>query len=251
MNRIPQSNYRAVVMTKEQYAAIPLREETINDHAYDVLFAMAESGRVNLDGQKHRDAQKKNSILADGSNTGSQKKQDYPYFEDMGFDNAIIDEGHNYRNSYSVGQEASQLAYLPTSALAKSARDMAVKNAYLMRQNNGRGAVMLTATPLVNSPIDAFNMLSHIVPMEEWQRMGIYTPDDFVKVFGMTEYVDVQKISGEIETKLGLVGFQNLDGLRGIFHRWATLKEAKDVSSPGGGHADRIRADDGLLASGI
>nr|WP_323851390.1 SNF2-related protein [Xenorhabdus sp. 42] len=231
MNMIPQSNYRAVVMTKEQYAAIPLREETINDHAHDVLFAMAEAGRVNLDGQKHRDAKKKNSILADGSDTGSQKKPDYPYFEDMGFDNAIIDEGHNYRNSYSAGREASQLAYLPTSALAKSARDMAVKNAYLMRRNNGRGAVMLTATPLVNSPIDAFNMLSHIVPMEEWQRMGIYTPDDFVKVFGMTEYVDVQKISGEIETKLGLVGFQNLDGLRGIFHRWTTLKEAKDVSS--------------------
>ncbi|MGJ0637711.1 SNF2-related protein [Xenorhabdus bovienii] len=231
MNLIPQSNYRTVVMTKEQYAAIPLREGTIRDHAYDFLFAQAEAGRVNLDGQKHRDAQKKNKILADGSNTGSQKTQDYPYFEDMGFDNAIIDEGHNYRNSYSAGREASQLAYLPTSALAKSARDMAVKNAYLMKNNNGCGAVMLTATPLVNSPIDAFNMLSHVVPMDEWQRMGIYTPDDFVKVFGMTEQVQVQKISGEIETKLGLVGFQNLDGLRGIFHRWATLKNAKDVSS--------------------
>ncbi|MCC8379123.1 N-6 DNA methylase [Xenorhabdus sp. PB30.3] len=231
MNQIPQSNYRAVVMTKEQYAAIPLREETIRDNAYDLLFAHAEAGRVNLDGQKHKDAQKKNRILADGSNTGSQKKQDYPYFEDMGFDNAIIDEGHNYRNSYSAGREASMLAYLPTSALAKSARDMAVKNAYLMKNNNGRGSVMLTATPLVNSPIDAFNMLSHVIPMDEWQRMGIYTPDDFVKVFGMTESVQVQKISGEIETKLGLVGFQNLDGLRGLFHRWATLKDAKDVSN--------------------
>ncbi|WP_340615866.1 SNF2-related protein [Xenorhabdus entomophaga] len=231
MNLIPQSNYRAVVMTKEQYAAIPLREETITDNAYDLLFAQAEAGRVNLDGQKHKDAQKKNRILADGSNTGSQKQQDFPYFEDMGFDNAIIDEGHNYRNSYAAGREASMLAYLPTSAMAKSARDMAVKNAYLMKNNNGRGAVMLTATPLVNSPIDAFNMLSHVIPMAEWQRMGIYTPDDFVKVFGMTESVQVQKISGEIETKLGLVGFQNLDGLRGLFHRWATLKEAKDVAN--------------------
>lgn len=231
MNMIPQSNYRAVVMTKEQYAAIPLREETISDHAYDVLFSQAEAGRVNLNGDKHRDAKKKNKILADGSDTGSKKKHDFPYFEDMGFDNAIIDEGHNYRNSYAAGRESSQLAYLPTSPIAKSARDMAVKNAYLMKNNNGRGAVMLTATPLVNSPIDAFNMLSHVVPMEEWQRMGIFTPDDFVKVFGMTEQVQVQKISGEIESKLGLVGFQNLDGLRGIFHRWTTMKTAKDVSS--------------------
>ncbi|MGL5103085.1 MAG: Eco57I restriction-modification methylase domain-containing protein [Plesiomonas sp.] len=231
MNAIPQSNYRSVVMTKEQYAAIPLRAETVESHAYDVLFAQAEAGRVNLNGETHSEAKRKNKILADGSDTGSQKTQDFPYFEDMGFDNVIVDEGHNYRNSYSAGREASMLAYLPTSALAKSARDMAVKNAYLMKKNNGRGAVMLTATPLVNSPIDAFNMLSHIVPMEEWQRMGIYTPDDFVKVFGMTEYVQVQKISGEIENKLGLVGFQNLSGLRGIFHRWTTLKTAKDVSN--------------------
>ncbi|STK05952.1 defense against restriction protein [Escherichia coli] len=45
----------------------------------------------------------------------------------MGFDSVIADEGHNYRNSYKNGREASQLAYLPTSAVAQSARDMAIK----------------------------------------------------------------------------------------------------------------------------
>ena len=231
MNMIPQSNYRAVVLTKEQYAAIPLRVETIDEHAADVLYAQAEAGRVNLDGDKHSDAKKRNSIRAKASDTGTAKAQDFPYFEDMGFDSVIVDEGHNYRNSYSAGREAAALAYLPTGAQAKSARDMAIKNAYLMKKYNGRGPVMLTATPLVNSPIDAFNMLSHVVPMEEWIRMGIHTPDDFVKVFGKTELVRVQKLSGELEEKEGLVGFQNLDGLRGIFHRWTTLKTAKDVSA--------------------
>ncbi len=231
MNSVPQSNYRMVVMTKEQYAKIPLREETIRDHAYDVLFAEAEAGRVNLDGTKHRDANKKSKILANASDTGSAKESDYPYFEDMGFDSVIADEGHNYRNSYSAGRESSRLAYLPIPSVAQSARDMAVKNAYLMSKNNGRGCVMLTATPIVNSPIDAFNMLSHIVPMSEWQRMGIYTPDDFVRVFGETATVTVQKLSGKLEVKEGLVGFKNLDGLRGIFHRWTSLKTSADVSN--------------------
>ena len=45
-----------------------------------------------------------------------------------------------------------------------------------MAKNNGRGPVLLTATPVVNSPIDAFNMLSHCLSMSDWQRMGIYTP---------------------------------------------------------------------------
>lgn len=231
MNQIPQSNYRTVIMTKEQYARIPMREETIRDHAYDVLYSQAEAGRVNLDGTKHRDANRISRVLAEASDTGTEKVEEYPYFEDMGFDNVIADEGHNYRNSASAGREATALAYLPVGSVAQSARDMAVKNAYLMSKNNGRGCVLLTATPLVNSPIDAFNMLSHVVDMKEWQRMGIFTPDDFVKVFGEIAPVMVQKLSGAVEEKNGLVGFKNLDGLRGIFHRWTTMKTAADVSN--------------------
>lgn len=231
MNAIPQSNWRHVFMTKEQYARIPMREESIRDHAQDILHANAEAGRVNLDGTKHRDANKKSRLLDEASDTGTRKEQEYPYFEDMNFDNVIVDEGHNYRNSYSAGRESARLAFLPTGAVAQSARDMAVKNAYLMAKNNGRGCVMLTATPLVNSPIDAFNMLSHVVEMKEWQRMGIFTPDDFVRVFGQIAPVTVQKLSGKAEVKDGLVGFKNLDGLRGIFHRWTVLKTAQDVSS--------------------
>ncbi|MEL9846495.1 helicase, partial [Escherichia coli] len=86
-----------------------------------------------------------------------------------------------------------------------------------------------TATPVVNTPIDAYNMLSHVLPKEYWQKMGIYSPDDFVKFFGKTRLETVQKISGEVEEKMALVGFENLDALRGIFHRWTTLKTAEDV----------------------
>ncbi|MES3825942.1 SNF2-related protein [Escherichia coli] len=231
MNMIPSSNWRTVIMTKEQFASIPLREETIEENSQQAVFNAVEMGRLDLASGKHRDAQKKNKIKDQAANTGTTKKQNIPYFEDMNFDSVIADEGHNYRNSFSAGREAGQLAYLPNPAVSKMARDMAVKAAYMMKRNNGRGVVMLTATPLVNSPIDAFNMLSTVIPQEEWMRMGIVTPDDFVRVFGKTATVQVQKISGEVEEKQGLVGFQNLDGLRGIFHRWTTLKTAADVGA--------------------
>ncbi|HFZ2373292.1 TPA: SNF2-related protein [Escherichia coli] len=231
MNMIPSSNWRTVIMTKEQFASIPLREKTIEENSQQAVFNAVEMGRLDLASGKHRDAQKKNKIKDQAANTGTTKKQNIPYFEDMNFDSVIADEGHNYRNSFNAGREAGQLAYLPNPAVSKMARDMAVKAAYMMKRNNGRGVVMLTATPLVNSPIDAFNMLSTVIPQEEWMRMGIITPDDFVRVFGKTATVQVQKISGEVEEKQGLVGFQNLDGLRGIFHRWTTLKTAADVGA--------------------
>lgn len=127
----------------------------------------------------------------------------------MNFDNVIADEGHNYRNSLSAGRETAQLAYLPNPAVSQIARDMSVKSA-ADEKYNGRGVTLLTATPLVNSPLDAFNMLSHVVPVEDWKAMGILTPDDFVRVFGETANVVVQKISGELMDKQGLVGFKTL-----------------------------------------
>lgn len=231
MNAIPHSNYRAVVFTKEQYARIPLRNETINEHAEDMLFDFVAAGRVAsaMESDSHRKEAARRRVLSEHSDTGTDKAEKYPYYEDMGFDSVIADEGHNYRNSYKNGREASQLAYLPTSAVAQSARDIAIKNAYLMKKNGGRGPVLLTATPVVNTPIDAYNMLSHVLPKEFWQKMGIFGPDDFVKFFGKTRLETVQKISGEVEEKMALVGFENLDALRGIFHRWTTLKTAEDV----------------------
>ncbi|MGE9640615.1 hypothetical protein ACQP3J_26520, partial [Escherichia coli] len=217
MNAIPHSNYRAVVFTKEQYARIPLRDDTVDEHAQDMLYDFVAAGRVAsaMDSDSHRKEAARRRVLSEYSDTGTEKAEKYPYFEDMGFDSVIADEGHNYRNSYKNGREASQLAYLPTSAVAQSARDMAIKNAYLMKKNGGRGPVLLTATPVVNTPIDAYNMLSHVLPKEYWQKMGIYGPDDFVKFFGKTRLETVQKISGEVEEKMALVGFENLDALRG------------------------------------
>lgn len=231
MNAIPHSNYRAVVFTKEQYARIPLRDDTVDEHAQDMLYDFVAAGRVAsaMDSDSHRKEAARRRVLSEYSDTGTEKAEKYPYFEDMGFDSVIADEGHNYRNSYKNGREASQLAYLPTSAVAQSARDMAIKNAYLMKKNGGREPVLLTATPVVNTPIDAYNMLSHVLPKEYWQKMGIYSPDDFVKFFGKTRLETVQKISGEVDEKMALVGFENLDALRGIFHRWTTLKTAEDV----------------------
>ncbi len=56
MNAIPHSNYRAVVFTKEQYARIPLRDDTVDEHAQDMLYDFVAAGRVAsaMDSDSHR-----------------------------------------------------------------------------------------------------------------------------------------------------------------------------------------------------
>lgn len=232
LNMIPQSNYSLVVMTKEQFASIPMRPESVGDYTMRMVDRGLLTGKKYVaNAKKHRDAMKNERFKQKYADTGTTKAQDVPYFEDMGFDNIIADEGHNYRNSYAAGRESSKLAYLPTAGTADLAVDMAQKADYIKTRFDGRGVTLLTATPTVNSPTDIFNMLSLVVPATEWKELGIMDVDDFIKVFGETEEVLVQKISGEVELKTALVGFKNLSGLRAIFHKYVNLKTAKDVSA--------------------
>ena len=129
--------------------------------------------------------------------------------------------------------DAQKLAYLPNPMPSQRARDMAMKTAWMRDKFDGKGTILLTATPVANSPIEIFNMLSLVIDQLEFERLGIYTPDDFVRQFGMIQDVEKVRVSGEIVTTEGLAGFKNLNALRSLFHRYANMKNAADVDPNG------------------
>ncbi|MBU2968710.1 hypothetical protein KO527_05030 [Pseudoalteromonas sp. C2R02] len=241
MATLPHENYEIVVMTKEQLAKIPMRpqskEKFVDDMVSREMLSDAQGvnavvgAGVSLERGSYKQAKKQARFQEKYSANQTTKSNQYPFWEDMGFDKLIVDEGHNFRNSFKAGREASRLAFLPTSGVAKSATDLAIKSNYLRAKNGGKGVHLLTATPTVNSPTDVFNMLSLVLSPEEWEQYGIHNVDDFIRIFGKTEIVQRQKLSGAIEDVEGLVGFKNLDALRGLFHRWVIAKEAKDVKA--------------------
>ena len=231
MNQIPHSNVELVIMTKERFAAIPLKADTM------LANVAAEKGALEINGhlasnpdsykakQQHEAA---DSALSDG---GTDKNQSYPFFEDMQFDDVIVDEGHNYRNASKAGKTASRLKFLATGAESKIAVDMRQKMQYLGRKNNGRGAIMLTATPTPNSPLDIYNMLKHLISAEELLQYGVANQDDFISIFGQTEEVPVSKVSGETVYAEGLTGFTNLPALRAMLNKYINRKGIKDVAN--------------------
>lgn len=228
--KIPQSNYSVVVLTKEQFAKIPIRPESVIEHISNRVSAGALKGKYATNAKNYTEAQKNSNFTAKYADVGAAKWNDVPFFEDMGFDTVIADEGHNYRNSYEAGYSSSQLAYLPTAISSGIAVDMALKSEYLRKKNGGRGTVLLTATPTVNSPNDIYNILSLVISPDEWMQMGISDVDDFIEIYGDVALENITKLSGEIEEKEALVGFKNLSGLRNLFHRWVNLKNANDVN---------------------
>lgn len=231
MNQIPHSNVELVIMTKERFAAIPLKADTILDNVKADKFALEANGHLASNPDSYKSQQQHEAADSALSNEGTDKNQAYPFFEDMQFDDVIVDEGHNYRNASKAGQTASRLKFLATGAESKIAVDMRQKMQYLGRKNNGRGAIMLTATPTPNSPLDIYNMLRHLISPEEMLKYGVANQDDFISIFGFTEEVPVTKVSGERVYAEGLTGFTNLPALRAMLNKYINRKGIKDVAS--------------------
>lgn len=241
MNDIPQTSKTLVVMSRERFGMIPLRPETREQYADEMVSrnllrdseaaSLAQGEEVRLGrGGDYDEAKKSERYQQKYNDDGTRKKGEYPFYEDMGFDSVTVDEGHEYKNTYQASGDTQRLAYLPTPQPSKRSVDMAVKMDHLRSRNQGAGPVMLTATPVTNSPVEIYNMLSHIVPAEQFERMGISNVDDFVQTFCHITEVQRTKLSGEVVTEEGVAGFQNLDGLRSIFHRYTNMKSAQDVN---------------------
>ena len=235
---IPMTNKKIVVMSKEKFGMIPMMAETKGAYAEKMLKkALISDANArtmvaeNSQGVKisYDDAKDRDRLEGIYSDEGTKKSGELPYFEMMGFTDVITDESHLYKNSYQGGEKTSAIAYLPNAPSAKRSLDMNMKMNFIRDSNNGRGVYGLTATPVTNSPIEIFSMLSLVCDVAEFERFGVYTIDDFVRVFGDIQQVDKQKVSGEITKKDGLVGFQNLGGLRSVFHKYVLLKNADDV----------------------
>lgn len=241
MHQIPHTNKAVVIMTEEKYKTIPLREETrlkfADEWASKSMMSNADAKKAaqqGKSGKSYQEAVSEESARGRFAAGGGKKKGELPYFEDMGFDRVIVDEAHRFRNSFQIQDgDTAKLAYLPNPAISQRATDMAMKSAYLREKYNGKGTILLTATPVANSPIEIFNMLSLVIDSSEFERYGIYTPDDFVKQFGKIDLVEKPTIRGEIVNREGLAGFKNLNALRGLFHRYALMRGPQDVDPNG------------------
>jgi hypothetical protein len=243
MHQIPHTSKAVVIMTEEKFGTIPMREESRLKYAQKwaekSMMSAADARKAagiieEKTGKSYAEDKTQNRLEQQFSDDGTAKKGELPYFEDMGFDRVIVDEAHRFRNSFQIQDgDTAKLAYLPNPQIAKRASDMAMKMAWLREKYDGKGAILLTATPVANSPIEIFNMLSLVVDQSEFERLGIYTADDFVRQFGTIRMVDKLTVKGTVDQREGLAGFKNLNALRGLFHRYALMRGAQDVDPEG------------------
>ncbi|MDO5769000.1 MAG: DEAD/DEAH box helicase [Psychrobacter sp.] len=219
--------YRKIFMTYEAFKRIRLKEDTIENYARYIRDV--DSAYTHKELQKSDEAA--NSMVAtlvDAINIESNA----PFLEDMNVDSIVVDEAHAFKNSISAPNTDSQVKYLSIASPSGRGEAAQAKLWYVRNKSGlGDGVQLLTATPITNSPLEIYSMLSLASGREAANSLagGVKGADEFIQVMcHITEEV-VPTIDGGERSQNVFTGLKNVQILRHAISTTATIKDAGDV----------------------
>lgn len=234
LNTIRENRHSKIFMTLEAFKMIPLRDETMaayvqylteNDDAYLLAEEDASKKKANIA------ADSKSKAVKD---TG-QKSGALPYFEDMGVDSLVLDEAHNYKNSKMTSSQFKGAKYLADPSKSQRGMDMQAK-AWFLRGLSPRndGVLSLTATPVTNSPLEVYAMLTLALGEREVNAMyGVTGADSFMAAACEIDEREEENIVGIMRPVRVFGGLQNAGLLRRLLQTATVIKTAEDVKADG------------------
>lgn len=169
----------------------------------------------------------------------AQKKKQPPVpalilWESLGIDFLVVDEAHNFKNLFYPKrnpQGATTVKYMGVAGgITGRAWDLWSKAQYLLRRNQDRGVLLLTATPEKNSPLEVYNLI-HLVSTTCWPSRGIQTPEAFVRRYlGIEANVMVPTKTGDgVEEATAVSEWLNVDELREVRERYMMRRTVADI----------------------
>lgn len=224
--RILENRHRMIFCTMEAFKAIPLKDETIE--AYEAYMRRVDPAYTGSD--KKAETERAESKLAEVTSGTGQKSSAIPFFEDMGIDSIVIDEGHAYKNSKET-VDFSGAKFLSVSESSQRGKDAQIKAWFLREGDGGDPPLVLTATPITNSPLEIYSMMCLAAGEDKVHAltMGARGADAFMEVMCDIEEDEEPGIDGVKRPMRVFRGLQNMNLLRGLLHTVATVKTAKDV----------------------
>lgn len=250
--RVANEDWDSVIITRDWHSRIPLSSGTWmdmvmsdaqkrRDFELDESDSPAYKGASRKKGKgskSKRDQESENAKkLEDAVNKLFKNRNDALHYEDLGIDAMICDEAHAYKNLYSAPSElGEQPRFMGAGAESKTAQDFNYKSRHMRTKTGGRNVFFLTATPTKNSPLEVYNMLSHIT--DAFEKRGINLTEDFVSRYCQIEPRMIPTLDGGLETKPAVVGFKNLSELRGLLDQYVFRRDAssEDIQALPGWH---------------
>lgn len=138
-------------------------------------------------------------------------KDDNIRFEETGIDQLFVDEAHYYKTLPCYTEMGSIKGV--NSDRSDRATEMHMRTRWLLKQNNNRGVVFATGTPITNTMGELYNLQRYIQP-EKLAEAGIKTFDDWARMFGQVQTKTEFTVSGEHKPVTRFSKFVNMPEMK-------------------------------------
>jgi hypothetical protein len=261
LNRIATGDYDMVIMTHENIAKMQMKPDTIKrvigeeiqeleaalvmaqkkQADMDALTDLEDEGKYKKTTKKERERKSK-ALQNNIKKIESRKKgiqgyldkvlrsedKDAIYFEDTGIDQLFVDEAHKFKG-LPITTKHDKVGNIPKLASASArALDMLARCRYLQEQNDGRGVVFATGTPITNSMAELY-VMQKFIQSDVLRERGVSRFDDWADTYGEITNDFEFKLKGEAVATQRFKRFMNLPELRNMASEMMDIKRAVDI----------------------
>jgi hypothetical protein len=243
--------YDVVVLTYTALARTRMDERHVSDQVMDIAAVQrqlalerrsARRRKKDAGEEPRRDvrlSERREAILQEGVARWVAEQLELPpgwdydpgiTWDELGVDLLVVDEAQNFKNLFMPEEREGGVPKFMGNPGAGSGRawNLDFRAGSVRRRSGGAGVILLSATPAKNSPLEFYNLLRYVDHLA-FARLGVSDPEQFIDRYCDIELRDTIGPSGEVEKRSAVVGFKNLDELRGVIFRYAEFKTAEQV----------------------
>jgi hypothetical protein len=157
----------------------------------------------------------------------------------MSIDSIVVDEAHAFKNSKrftTTGNGAfTATKFVANPSTSDRGMDAQMKCWYVRGMSEGGDGVMaLTATPVTNSPLEIYSMLSVAIGEKEVNAMmGCMGANSFMNAVCKIADQAEQTVTGEPKVQRTLTGIDNLQLVRRVLESACIIETAESVAAKG------------------
>ena len=233
--KIPGGQYAKIFMSVDTLVSIPLKEKTVADYLDFMQVADKSYLSIEDDG---KDATRiaGEARIAKEIKSMTDGRSSVPYFEDMGIDSLVIDEAHVMKNG-KVARGLGSVKFMSLPEKSLRAMNGGIK-AWFIRNGTtkGDGVLLLTATPITNSPLEIYSMMALAAGDMKINSAlgGMESAEDFISAYATISSRNEGTITGDVTSKEVSVfdGLKNVNDLRRVLSGVALIKTAAESGLP-------------------
>ena len=235
MGRIATGEWDAVLIAHSSFGLIPMSKEYeqkyMENQIQEVVDAIERIKVESGDGLSVKKLEQiKSSLDIKLKTLLDRPKDDVVNFEELGVDQLIVDEAHMFKNlpMYSKIRNVAGI----NNTESKKATDLFMKISYILENNDGKGAVFATGTPISNSMGELYAMQKYLQP-DRLREMGLTHFDEWASTFGeVVNSFEIAPDGSGFRTKARFAQFFNIPELMTLFKEVADIKTSKMLELP-------------------